>query len=89
MVILSHFKNECTENTPQKRDFTKRLFSCFAKWVHFRYSIYARHNRRVYGLPISFLAGNIQQAHIAADYLLYDMMNAYSVYVCPVCHMRR
>jgi len=39
-AILSRFKNECTENAPQKRYFTKRLFSCFAKWVHFKYAGY-------------------------------------------------
>jgi len=42
-VILMRFKFVCTENAPQKRYFTKCLFSCFAKTVHFKY---ARHNRR-------------------------------------------
>jgi len=46
MVILSYFKNECTDYAPLKRYFIKRLFSVLLKWVHFRYSIYARHNRR-------------------------------------------
>jgi len=30
-------------------------------------------------VSFSFLAGNIQQARIAADYTLYAVMNAYSV----------
>jgi hypothetical protein len=74
-VPKMHRKNENLQNA---------CFHVLQKWVHFRYSIYARHNRRGYGLPISFLVGNTQQAHISADYLLYDMMNAYSVSVCPV-----
>ena len=76
-VSKMHRKNEILQNA---------CFPVLQKWVHFRYSIYARYNRRGYVMPISFLAGNFQQAHIAADYLLYNMMNAYSV---SVCHMRR
>jgi hypothetical protein len=46
------FKNDCTENTPQKRQFTKCLFSCFAKWVHFKY---VWHNRRGGGYGYAYL----------------------------------